>query len=456
MAMKKNTGLKKNAMHLEKEIVWLESVVEQRMTTFMSKKSNPAEIRLAAPAFRSPVSVYQQFIRSFDLKAEERIILLLSLMPYIAPTLIERVLEKLNIDSKLVPELGGIRGSFHGGLLPTGQTALFILAGDSLEKRMECSLYFSPKHKFYSKNILRLEDTGAYEPELSAVITISKDVLSMLTTATAYQPLFNTSFPARLLTTEYSYDDMVLPEETDAHLREIKTWLDTKKKLLGEWGFDKKIAGGYKCLFYGPPGTGKSLAAALIGKQNDLPVYRVDLSMVISKYIGETEKNLSTIFNVAANKKWILFFDEADALFGKRTSNTQSSNDRFANQEVSYLLMRMEEYEGVAILATNLKGNIDKAFIRRFQQVVHFPVPDTGERKKLWVQSFSKKTTLAKDVDLDSIAANFALTGSNIMNVVRFASMLAMKEGSTIITKNFLMAGIKRELSKETTLSGDS
>ena len=208
-------------------------------------------------------------------------------------------------------------------------------------------------------------------------------------------------------------------------------------------------------MFYGPPGTGKSLATALIGKQNNLPVYRIDLSMVISKYIGETEKNLSKIFNVAANKNWILFFDEADALFGKR-SNIQSSNDRFANQEVSYLLMRMEEYEGLVILATNLKGNIDKAFLRRFQLIVHFHAPDKEQRYLLWKKSFSSNTKLADDVELEALSENFSLTGAHIMNAVRYASMMALKKGDDIITKENLFTGIKKELSKESSLSGDS
>jgi SpoVK/Ycf46/Vps4 family AAA+-type ATPase len=224
---------------------------------------------------------------------------------------------------------------------------------------------------------------------------------------------------------------------------------------LKEWGFGNKIQDGYKCLFYGPPGTGKSLAAALIGKQNNLPVYRIDLSMVISKYIGETEKNLSRIFDSATNKNWILFFDEADALFGKR-SNIQNANDRFANQEVSYLLMRMEEYEGLAILATNFKSNIDKAFLRRFQNIVHFSAPGIEQSIRLWKQSFSDKTILSGDIDLQALAETFSLTGANIMNVARFASIMALKNGNNIITRENVMGGIKRELSKESSLSGDS
>src|SRR5204863_2251929 len=136
----------------------------------------------------------------------------------------------------------------------------------------------------------------------------------------------------------------------------------------------------------GPPGTGKTLTAGLLGKEFNKDVYRVDLSQIVSKYIGETEKNLSKIFDRAEHKDWILFFDEADALFGKRT-NVQSSHDKYANQEVSYLLQRVEDYAGLLILSSNFKNNLDDAFIRRFHEVVHFPLPDARQRLILWEKS---------------------------------------------------------------------
>jgi SpoVK/Ycf46/Vps4 family AAA+-type ATPase len=450
-----NKGLKYNAKHLEIDLEWFEAFLEKRLDSYVERKEQPFLYEFPGPEFTSPVSIYQQFIQSFELNDEERMILLLALLPAISPFLIEKILAKHGIDNRQIPEIGGIKGSNHGGLIPTGETALFILAGNDLQKRIECSMYFSPRHKFYTKNILKLEESSSFEPETSGVISVTKDVLYMLTNATAYKPLFNTSFPAKLITTSYEYNNLILTRETEEQLEEIKTWLKHKNKLLGEWGFGNKITDGYKCLFFGPPGTGKSLAAALIGKQNDLQVYRIDLSMVISKYIGETEKNLSKIFDAAANKNWILFFDEADALFGKR-SNIQNANDRFANQEVSYLLMRMEDYEGLAILATNLKSNIDKAFLRRFQGIVHFAAPGKEESLRLWRQSFSDKTVLSGDINLAALSETFSLTGASIMNVARFASLMALKKGNNIITNESIMTGIKLELSKESSRSADT
>lgn len=450
-----NENLKYNAAHLQKDLDWLSAVLDQRLKLFVTTADYPAIKGLEPPAFSGKASIYQQFLESFMFTTEERIILLLGMLPYIAPYLIEQALVRNGIDHKQIAQIGGIKGSAHGGMIPTAETALFILAGNDLQQRMEYALLFSPAHKFYTKNILKLGEISTFEPDTSGIITVSKDVLHMITDATAYQPLFNTNFPARLISTGYDYKDIVLSAETEAQLEEIRTWLKFRKQLLKEWSFEDKIHNGFKSLFYGPPGTGKSMAAALIGKQNKLPVYRIDLSMVISKYIGETEKNLSKIFDAASGKDWILFFDEADALFGKR-SNIQNANDRFANQEVSYLLMRMEEYEGLAILATNFRNNIDKAFLRRFQSIVYFSFPNKEERHRLWKQSFSEKTVLANDVDLDMLAENFTITGANIMNVVRYASIMALKKGNNVITKEHIINGVKKEIAKEASLSGES
>ncbi len=165
---------------------------------------------------------------------------------------------------------------------------------------------------------------------------------------------------------------MVVDYQVAGQLEEINTWITGHHTVMEKWNLKRILKPGYRSLFYGPPGTGKTLAATLLGKRNQMDVYRVDLSMIVSKYIGETEKNLARVFDLAENREWILFFDEADALFGKRTS-TQTSNDRHANQEVAYLLQRIEDFPGTVILATNLRSNIDEAFSRRFQSTIFFP-----------------------------------------------------------------------------------
>ena len=194
-------------------------------------------------------------------------------------------------------------------------------------------------------------------------------------------PDFASDFPAHRLTTPLTKDDLDLSRQTLDQIKHIETWLMNERAALEDWGLNKKLNSGYRALFYGSPGTGKTLTAAVLGQSTGREVYRIDLSMVVSKYIGETEKNLSRVFDEAEKKGWILFFDEADALFGKRTE-TSSANDRYANQEVSYLLQRIETYTAVTILATNLRSSIDEAFSRRFQSMVAFTRPNNDEQKR--------------------------------------------------------------------------
>ena len=172
------------------------------------------------------------------------------------------------------------------------------------------------------------------------------------------------------VTTDQSWDDLVLAEDTVKQVEQIKNWL---RQSLTE----KKLTKGYRSLFLGPQGSDKKLTAALIGKEFDKPVYQIDLSNVVSKYIGEMEKNLEIIFDRAEGKEWILFFDEADALFGKRT-DVKDAHDKYSNPEVSYLLQRIEDYNGLVILATNMKNNIDAAFTRRFNSVIHFSLAQSS------------------------------------------------------------------------------
>ncbi len=252
-------------------------------------------------------------------------------------------------------------------------------------------------------------------------------------------------FPAKELTTNLEWDDLVLAPETMTEISQIIAWLKHRDEL--QTGIQLKP--GYRALFYGPPGTGKTQAAALIGKSVKLQVYRVDLSSIASKYIGETEKNLAWLFDAAEGKDWILFFDEADALFGKRSA-LGSSNDRYANQEVAYLLQRMENFPGLVVLASNLKSNIDPAFGRRFQATVNFPMPDAEQRYRLWQRALDVPSfKLARDVDVSALAKDHALSGGSIANVVRRVQLLRSERTPREILRKDLLEAIKRELSRQ-------
>ncbi len=231
-------------------------------------------------------------------------------------------------------------------------------------------------------------------------------------------------------------------------VNEIRAWLSYGDTLMQEWRLDQKVKPGYRALFFGPPGTGKTLTAALLAKVTDRDVYRVDVSMVVSKYIGETEKNLSRLFDAASYKDWILFFDEADALFGKRTV-TQSSNDRHANQLTGYLLQRIEDFPGTVILATNLKANMDDAFTRRFQNMVEFALPGPQERLQLWQNAFREVCELGDDIELSRIAEDFALSGGQIVNVLRQCALQAIRRGERVVYRDDLLNGIRQEFQKD-------
>ena len=283
---------------------------------------------------------------------------------------------------------------------------------------------------------------------MSGRLVLAPEVVERLTTGTVSLPRFSIDFPAEHVGTAMGWEDVVLPDDTRRQLRQVEHWVRFDRTLREDWGMGKRVKPGYRVLFHGPPGTGKTLTAALLGKATDRPVFRIDLSRVVSKYIGETEKNLSRLFDRAEDKDWILFFDEADALFGKRTE-IRDAHDKYANQEVSYLLQRIESHAGLVILATNQRGNIDDAFLRRFQASVHFPMPGPVDRRILWERTFPDQVALADDVDWRDIAARYELTGAGIVNVAHFCALEALADGSRAVDRARVESAILRELVKE-------
>ena len=269
-----------------------------------------------------------------------------------------------------------------------------------------------------------------------------------MTSGEQHKPDYSTHFPAKRIETPLDWEDLVLDHSVREEIEDLVTWIEHGSSILQEWNLQRQVKQGYRSLFYGPPGTGKTLTACLIGKSINLDIYRVDLSMVVSKYIGETEKNLSKVFDQAEHKQWILFFDEADALFGQRTQ-TSSSNDRYANQEVAYLLQRIEDFPGIVILASNLKGNIDEAFARRFQSMIYFPVPNEEERLILWKKAFAPPLVLDSEIDLTNIARDHVITGGAIINVLRHCAIRAKQRNSETVFLQDIEQGIRKEKAKK-------
>ena len=391
---------------------------------------------------------FAHFVEKHQLQLAEKLLLLIGLAPHLDANFYDGLLREYIPQSGEFPQLGGTRGKHFRGFLPTGETALFLLAGNRSETRLEVQHYFSASHLFSRKHVLWLEDVPEGEPAMSGRIIVSQEYVDLFTSGVVAPPRFSMKFPAQLIETQLEWDDLVLHNDTQNQIRELEMWINHGNTLLYDWGMQRILRPGYRALFHGPPGTGKTLTASLLGKYTGKQVYRIDLSMVVSKFIGETEKNLSNLFAKAENKDWILFFDEADALFGKRT-NVRDAHDKYANQEVSYLLQRVEQYNGLVILATNFKSNIDDAFMRRFQSTVYFPPPGVQERLMLWSKALPELSKLGSDVNLNSIAQQYELTGAEIVNVIQFSSLRALDRGNNTITHGDIYEGIRKEFMKE-------
>lgn len=427
---------------LQAELDWLETVLRER------GEINEVENEEALDSLYSivpPTNSYLHFINEHQLDFAERLTLILALVPHIKPHFLDTFF--LTKEKGTSSTTVGKHAKYNDSFLPTAETVFFILAGESMQRRLPLMKLFNPDHLFARKRILSLEKTPEGVPFLNGTLLVSRETLELLTTGKETKPEYGSEFPASLLTTQLTWDDLVLEHHTQEGLAEIKAWIEHENVLMNDWGMRKKFKPGFRSLFYGPSGTGKTFAATLLGKETGRDVYRIDLSQVISKYIGETEKNLSKVFDRAENKNWILFFDEAEALFGKRTQ-VSDAHDRYANQEVAYLLQRVEDFNGVAILASNLKSNMDDAFSRRFQSFIYFPVPKQEQRKKIWENTIPAAIQLHQNIDLERVARDYELSGGQIVNIMRYCALMTVKDNSRTITAQVLEDGINKEFHK--------
>ncbi|MFD2163353.1 ATP-binding protein [Paradesertivirga mongoliensis] len=382
------------------------------------------------------------------LSDEEWIVVMLAIVPHIQTNFFESIILEHLPNGGDFPEFGGVKASNHRGMLPTGETVQFILAGNDIEKRLQVQQLFGEEHLFFKYGILWLEPVKEGEPAMSGRIVFAQEWIEKMIFGKENPPRFGLDFPAKHISTTMLWDDVVLHPRTAQQVNDISNWLEHHHKLDEDKNLSRKIKPGYRVLFYGPSGTGKTLTAALLGKQFKKDVYRIDLSQIVSKFIGETEKNLESVFKKAETKNWILFFDEADALFGKRT-NVQSAHDKYANQEVSYLLQRVEDYTGLLILASNFKNNLDDAFIRRFHSVVHFPMPNSSERYILWQKSMPSNLKVDVSVDLQDLASKYELSGASILNAVHFAVLQCYSRKDKVLFHKDLIEGVRKEFLKE-------
>ncbi|MCU0431381.1 MAG: ATP-binding protein [Cytophagaceae bacterium] len=385
-----------------------------------------------------------RMIAQYDLSFEEKMVVVIALAPYIHPILLD-VFTTTELKVTIhAGSIGGFQKEPSRAFIPTIRTVLFLLGSQGKPMHE----MFSQEEVLVKENIISIERITSIIPIIDSPIFLSEEYYCLLTTG-KFEPRQDENFPAKKITTSQNWEDLVIRQEVLEQIIEINDWIAFSEAIMNQGSIPNKIKKGYRALFYGSSGTGKTMTASLLGKSFRMPVYRIDLSMVVSKYIGETEKNLEKIFTMAESRGWVLFFDEAEALFGKRGA-TNDAHDRYANQEISYLLQRIEDFDGVIILATNKYHDLDDAFKRRFQAMIEFPDPNAQERLLLWNKTFEGcGFEYAEDLDFETLATNKEATGGMLINVLRHAAIKVIKAGDNILRQEYLISGLKKEYNKE-------
>jgi len=390
----------------------------------------------------------QKIIHHYQLQEEEILLLLMALTPHIQAGFFEGIIREYLPHGGDFPEFGGTKTEQNRAFLPTGVTGLFLLAGTSVTNRLTQMRWLDKECVLFRHHILHLDAVQDGDPKLEGKLSMNPEFVDVICTGKVQLPALSTRFPAKHIQTELDWEDLVLPKHVLKQVMEIKIWLDHHQELVTLWDMGKKIKPGFRVMFYGPPGTGKTLTATLLGKYTKRDVFKIDLSLVVSKFIGETEKNLSSLFDKAEHKEWILFFDEADAIFGKRTG-VRDAHDKYANQEISYLLQRIEDYNGLVILASNFRNNIDTAFIRRFNGIIYFPSPKPEERLILWKKAIPSQLQHNNNLDFEFLADRFELTGSQIINAVQHLCLHLLTKKNRKVSQEMIIHAVERELKKE-------
>ena len=433
-------------LELEKELEWLRECLVLRIEE--ETQELPPQPIPAAPKPNLNGEHFSQFLIKHALTDSDRLLLILALAPTIAPEVLNQTL--IDKEKRLFPQyrsFGGHIDRVFFNYIPTLQTFLHLCSGGDTAVRTQLLLAVDQRTVLKEQIIAFHQlsaSTDPYNP-LNQIIRVSSEYLRFLLGGQKPRPDFGQDFPATLATTELDWPDLVLNHDTLRQVTRLKKWLKHGEDLVAKGS--GKFSASFPVLFYGPPGTGKTLTAMLLGKSFQRDVFRIDLSMVVSKYIGETEKNLARLFDRAQGKGWILFFDEADSLFGKRTQ-VNDAHDKWANLEVSYLLQRLETYPGLTILASNLKDNLDNALTRRFQAMIKFSRPGPSELEVLWQKAIPSHFTYANNLRFANYT-QYKLTGANITNILKYACLEAMDDDSNIITHELLRLALKAELEKE-------
>lgn len=435
------------------EISWLETIIAYRTNELDAEGEATSIANIAAPPQHETDTHYLQFIQERKFEVPERLLVALGIARSTFPQVFKPLVKMYkNIEKQF--EFGGILETGSNRFIPTLRTLFFLLSGSDLQNQFYHHLKFTPQHVLFEHNIMKIEADGRKER------AFDEDLLyQALKLNDAYLKYFlgdpvptldsDSDFPATLLRTNKTFEDLVLPDHIIHQLQGPMNYIRNYDKLMQREDTGGKIKPGYVILLYGKPGTGKTMTASVMGNYLGIDVYYLNLSRVVSKYIGETEKNLEKVFNRLDKKRCILFVDEADALFGKRTE-VKDSKDRYANQEVAYLLQRVERFSGVVILATNHDENMDEAFTRRILTHIHVPLPDARACRMLWERGIPASFKYEYQALPEQLGNEFALTGGNISNIIKQACLKAEEMGTYILSyENHLKEFIEYEFTKE-------
>ncbi len=438
-----NQNIVNNSRDIESDVEWLKNLIDIRLNNYFS--INGESKFPDPPNLVKGQSNYAEWVIHNRLTVFDRVLIICSLANIYCPEIFDKFLINNKGLSKRFTEFGGRHDIQNSRFIPTLETVSFILFGKKINPTFLWQSILDDDHILNKISAIHFKSDDS-SSLLSVTFSIDETILSLITTGKKFKPNYSSNFPAKILKTDLDWNELVLSPVIMDEVENIYTWIKNKDKIINDKVLSKKLNKGYKCLFYGPPGTGKTLTATLLGLRSEKDVYRVDLSQIVSKYVGETEKNLAKIFDIAENKDWILFFDEAESLFSKRTS-VSDAKDKFANQQTAYLLQRIEDYSGLVILATNLKPNLDTAFSRRIHSEIFFNLPSYIERKQLWTKSLSGIVELDPSV-INYVAKEFVLSGGSIKNVIQFSWLLSQRKKCKI-GKSEIILGIRRELRKE-------
>lgn len=439
----------RNSEVLMNELNWLKSLVRQRVAYMNDESLCEFPLELHPPRIDQQDTPYAKFIEKFKLEPHERLMLIMSLAPAYQPEVFSPLLEKDRGFRIKYDEFGGITDNLNFQFLPSLKTLVYLIAGNNASWTGTYYTKFIEENILVEEQIILFRSLGADgDRVINHELKLIPEYVAHLTRGREALPAFNSDFPAKLLLSNYEWEDLVVSHYTRERLELIIDWVKYREQIFERQGKNGKIKVGFPALFYGPPGTGKTMAASLIGKLTGRDVFQIDLSMIVSKYIGETEKNLGRLFDKAERKDWILFFDEADSLFGKR-GQVKDAHDKYANQEMSFLLQRMEQFTGLTILATNFDQNLDPALTRRFQAKVFFPAPSKEERQTLWERSIPKGYTYDPTILMDKVAERFEVTGANIANILKICCVRSEKRGDGMIILKDITDALKIEYSKE-------